>query len=40
MKNWRDMISAYDVKESQVPHRTGSKMKKSVVYDDDDDDED
>jgi non-structural maintenance of chromosomes element 4 len=30
MKNWRDMIDAYDVEESSVPHRKGSKMKKTT----------
>ena len=40
MKNWRDMVAAYGVSESQVPHRTGSKMKKQIEYDEDDDGED
>lgn len=28
MKDWRDMIKAYDVKESDVPHREGSIHEK------------
>ena len=39
MKDWRDMVEAYNVEQSHVPHRTGSKMKKEVVYDDSDDDQ-
>ncbi|KAL3922940.1 MAG: hypothetical protein SGILL_001937 [Bacillariaceae sp.] len=27
MKDWREMIKAYDVKMSDVPHRTGSKFE-------------
>ena len=36
MKNWRDMVAAYGVGESQVPHRKGSKMKKQIEYDEED----
>lgn len=28
MKDWRDMIDAYGVEKSDIPHRMGSKMKK------------
>jgi len=28
MADWRKMIEAYDVKESDVPHRTGSKFER------------
>lgn len=27
MKDWRDMIQAYEVEQSDVPHRTGSKFQ-------------
>mmetsp|Transcript_4803 Transcript_4803/g.12203 ORF Transcript_4803/g.12203 Transcript_4803/m.12203 type:complete len:401 (+) Transcript_4803:119-1321(+) len=39
MKNWRDMVEAYGVEESQVPHRSGSKVKKRD-HEEDDDEED
>jgi len=30
MKDWRDMIEAYEVKKSDVPHRTGSKFQQET----------